>query len=61
MTDNLDRRIRQHLSGKCYSTKNKLPMVLIHVEVLETRKEARKMEKYLKSGCGREIIRKFLI
>ena len=32
------------------------PLKLFHVELCKTRKEARKLEKYFKSGYGREII-----
>ena len=46
----------QHLKGKASSTKNKLPLVLIHVEICPNRQEARRMENFFKSGFGREII-----
>ena len=55
-TNNLERRIRQHEQGQCLSTKKLLPLKLVHVEICNSRKEARQMEKYLKSGYGREII-----
>ena len=32
------------------------PLKLVHVELCETRLIARKLEKYFKSGFGREII-----
>jgi len=56
LTNNLNRRLKQHFDGKAYSTKNKLPLKLIHVEFCNTRQEARKLEKFFKSGYGREII-----
>lgn len=56
ITDNINRRVKQHSLGKVDATKNKLPIRLIHVEVVNSRVEARVLEKYFKSGYGREII-----
>ena len=56
LTDNLERRISQHNSGRVRSTKNKMPLKLIHFEKYATRTEAREREKYFKSGIGREEI-----
>lgn len=56
LTANLDNRLNEHFNGKSYSTKSMLPLRLIHVEFCSTRIEARILEKYLKSGFGREII-----
>ncbi|MDD4106354.1 MAG: GIY-YIG nuclease family protein [Candidatus Shapirobacteria bacterium] len=60
LTNNIEKRIKQHEQGQCLSTKNILPITLIHVEICSSRLEARKMEKYLKSGYGREIIEELL-
>lgn len=57
MTINIDRRIIEHNIGK-YSTPSTLtrgPFILIHVEIVETRLDARRLEKYFKTGVGREI------
>jgi putative endonuclease len=56
ITDNLDRRLRQHLNNQCATTKNMAPWKLVFVQICENRREARVLEKYLKSGSGREII-----
>ncbi len=56
LTDNFDRRWDEHLKGDSNWAKNKLPLRLIHVEICEDRLEARKLEKFFKSGYGREII-----
>lgn len=56
MTNNLERRISEHNEGKCFATKKYLPFYLVFVQICENRKEARNLEKYLKSGTGREII-----
>ncbi len=60
LTDNLERRLKQHVDGKVFATKNKLPFTLVHVEVTETRLDARNLEKYFKSGFGREIIKEII-
>ncbi|MFD1314063.1 GIY-YIG nuclease family protein [Namhaeicola litoreus] len=57
-TKDLDRRVREHNLGKNKSTKAYVPWKLIHVEEFEERLEARKREKYLKSGSGREYLKK---
>ena len=59
LTDNLERRLDQHNKGKEKTTKPWLPYDLIFVEICKTRKEARLLEKYLKSGSGRELIEEF--
>jgi putative endonuclease len=56
LTDDIDRRLHQHFSGYSHSTKNKLPLKLIHVEICQDRLETRHLEKFFKSGFGREII-----
>lgn len=57
LTDNIERRYKQHIEGKVNSTKRQLPLILIHVEICSNRQEARMLEKYFKSGYGREIIK----
>ncbi len=60
LTDNLERRLQQHIDGKVSSTKNKLPIELIHVEICSDRVYGRQMEKFFKSGYGREIIEEII-
>ena len=55
-TDDITRRPEEHNKGKNYSTKNKSPWILIHVEIVDSRIQARKLEKFFISGFGREII-----
>ncbi|KKR91613.1 MAG: endonuclease [Microgenomates group bacterium GW2011_GWA2_44_7] len=57
LTNNIDRRIKQHLLGESATTKRYLPLRLVHVEICDSRGSARTLEKYLKSGSGREIIK----
>ena len=57
MSNDADKRLDQHNRGENKSTKAYLPWVKIHEEAYDTRPEARKREKYLKSYRGRQKIR----
>ncbi len=56
-TNNLKRRFKQHSSGLVNSTKNRLPLKVIHYEYFLTKEEAKQREKYLKGGNGRKEIK----
>lgn len=58
MTEDLDRRIAEHNSGKNKTTKPYKPFKLIYSEEFQTRMEARIKEKNLKSGSGKEFLKK---
>jgi putative endonuclease len=60
LTDDINRRILEHNSGKCQSTKSLVPLELVFVQICKDRLEAREMEKYLKSGIGRESIKEII-
>ena len=60
MTNNLERRIYEHNKGENRSTKAYKPFVLIFKEQFATRVEARKKEKYLKSGIGKEYLKSLI-
>jgi putative endonuclease len=53
MTTNLERRLLEHNSGNTISTKAFKPWIIAYNEVYDSRFEARKREKYLKSSAGR--------
>ncbi len=57
LTDNLDRRLSEHNNGHNRTTKPYAPFILIWSNSYPTRAEARKKEKYLKSGTGKEFLR----
>ena len=57
LTECLERRVREHNSGKTKSTRFYRPWRLLFFEEYETREEARKREKYLKSGYGKKWIK----
>jgi putative endonuclease len=50
MTNNLERRLEEHFRGNSKTTSKYLPLKLVFVQICESRLEARKLEKYLKSG-----------
>ncbi len=58
MTENVEARLVRHNRGDNRSTKSHRPWVLFFFEVFPTRDEARKREVYLKSGIGKEFIKK---
>lgn len=57
-TDNLERRLNEHNSGLCKSTKNRRPLRVIYTEEFRTLVEARNREKYFKSAPGRRKLKK---
>ena len=57
-TDNLERRVSEHRNGYNRSTRLAKDWDVIHTESFESRILAAKKEKYLKSGRGRELIKK---
>lgn len=56
-TNDLDKRIAEHNSGKNKSTKGFIPWKLVYFEEFENLNEAVKREKYFKSGSGREFLK----
>ena len=59
-TSNLEKRLHQHELGQNKTTKKMSGFSLVHVEICKTRTEARKLEKFLKSGFGRETLKELL-
>lgn len=57
LTNNIDRRLDEHAGGRNKFTKRYLPLRLLHVELCSSREEARELEKFFKSGYGRDIIK----
>jgi putative endonuclease len=57
MSQDVDKRLKEHNSGKARSTKGYRPWALFFFESFDTRIEARKREVYLKSGIGKEFIK----
>jgi putative endonuclease len=57
LTSNLERRLREHNAGYNRSTRSRRPFEIVYVEQSDSRLEARKREKFLKSGIGREFLK----
>lgn len=57
ISSDISKRIRAHNSGKVKSTKGFRPWKLLHSEVYPDRQSARKREKYLKSGYGKQWLK----
>jgi putative endonuclease len=59
-TSNLVQRVGQHNHGVTKSTKNRGQWDLLYHEEFDLRSDAMRREKYLKSGKGREELRRKL-
>ncbi len=59
-TNDLKKRIQEHNSGLVFSTKSKLPYVIIHYEAFLEKTDAFLREKWLKTGWGRNYLQKTL-
>jgi putative endonuclease len=57
LSNDYERRIREHNNGYERTTKPYRPFELILIEEFSTRPEARQREKYLKSGVGKAYLK----
>ena len=57
ISSDVKKRLEQHNRGYSRSTRSRVPFELFYVEECGSRVIARKWEKYLKSGNGREFLR----
>lgn len=60
ISENPERRLEDHNAGMTKSTKHRRPFKIIYKEKCINRIAARKREKYLKSGYGREFLKQYL-
>ena len=60
-TADIANRLQEHNNGRCRYTKGRRPWRLIHQEEFITLSEARKRERFLKSGVGRKELDNILI
>jgi len=58
ITSNLDQRLEYHNKGLSRWTKNRGPFKLIFSREFDNKSEGLKFEKFLKSGKGREFLKK---
>lgn len=56
-TVDLRKRVQKHLTGKVYSTKNRLPLIVIYYEACRNKEDAKARERYLKSGMGKRFLK----
>jgi len=56
-TNNLERRLLEHQNNLSKYTKGRGPWILVYSEKFNSRSEAMKREKFLKSGKGRELLK----
>ena len=54
---NLRSRFKAHTNGFVKATKYRRPLKLIHYEAYSKESDARRREKYLKGGNGREVLK----
>ena len=59
-TTDVDRRLIFHNSGRQRSTRHRIPFKLVLTETFETRKEALKREKQIKSWKGGEALKRLI-
>ncbi len=57
VTDNVEKRLREHNAGKVKSSKPYCPYVIIYVESFMTLIEARQQEKFYKATTGRRRLK----
>ncbi|MEK9132890.1 MAG: GIY-YIG nuclease family protein [Patescibacteria group bacterium] len=61
-SSNVPRRLKEHNLGHVFSTKGYRPWILIYtVDCGNDRLKARQTEKYLKSGTGKEFLKRLTI
>ena len=56
-TQNLKKRMLRHYAGLVKSTAGRPPLKLIYYEAYQLEQEAKRREKYLKGGNGREVLK----
>ncbi|OIO46420.1 MAG: hypothetical protein AUJ28_02605 [Parcubacteria group bacterium CG1_02_37_51] len=59
-TNDLNRRINEHKTGKVKSTSNHRPLKLIHYEVYSLASDALRREKFLKTTEGIRLLKQQL-
>lgn len=60
-TNILSRRMLEHREGKCLATRPYLPIYLVAYIAVNSEKKARSLEKYLKVGSGKAILKKRIL
>ena len=61
ITNDVERRVKEHNAGYNRSTRSRRPFRLFYVEECGSRNQARERERFLKSGQGRDYLRSRII
>ena len=59
-TSALRKRVKEHFSGESFATKTRLPFEIIYYEAHRNKKGALSRERFLKTGWGRNYLKKIL-
>ena len=59
-TSDLRKRTKEHFSGESFATKTRLPSEIIYYEAHRNKKDALSRERFLKTGWGRNYLKKIL-
>ena len=57
LTGDLKHRVQKHSEGKVVTTRDRRPLELVYYEACNSRKDACRREKYLKTGAGKRYLR----
>jgi len=60
-SEDLKRRLKDHIEGKVHSTKNHRPLKLVYYSAFVSKNKAVEFEKYLKSSSGKAFRNKRLL
>jgi putative endonuclease len=60
LTQDVEKRLAEHNSGKNVSTKHRKPLILVYYEAYLNQEDASGREKFLKSGSGHSFLNKQL-
>ena len=59
-TQNLEQRLKEHNTRKSQWTSQDIEWKIIYTKAFETRSEAMRYEKWLKSGAGRDFLKEII-
>ncbi len=60
LTGDLQRRLKEHNTGKNISTKPRLPLKLLYYEAHLSKKDAARRERYFKTTKGKSTLKQML-
>lgn len=60
VTNNLERRLIEHMSGRTITTSRMKELMVVYKELYDNFETARKRELYFKTGAGRRFLKKFI-